>query len=583
MRKILFISNISNRITTFVTASIAAAHNLNMDFYQAANWQDADPSQIATDEIAYDIKIKSVPISRNPLAKTNFTAYKELVAFIKQENIDYIHCNTPTGGIIGRLAGKKCKVKKVIYQAHGFHFYKGAPKINWLLYYPVEKWLAHYTDALITINSEDFELAKAKLKLRKNGKVYYVPGVGIDTSQYNLSEKSREEIRCELGLGEDNVALISMGDLIERKNYTTAIRSIFETNNPKLQYFICGNGPEEESLRTFAESLGVTKQIHFLGFRSDIKELLVAADIFLLTTKQEGLSCSMMEAMASGLPCVASKIRRNTDLLDGTEGGFLCEPTNTAAYAEKLNLLANDKVLRKVMGKNNIIAIQKFKTETVNDELRKVYETEFSEGITFNEYTKSLLEYLPLWAKKRIELSIPLDAFLLISVGELNTNKNNSVIISAMEKLKSKNVYYILCGVGEKESDLKEQADKAGLLKNIRFLGYRNDVKELYEAADCFVMPSFREGLSRSVMEAMASGLPCVVSKIRGNTDLITDNKGGFLCCPSNSKGFAEAIGLLCDNKPLCDKMSRFNKMKIKSFDISVSERAMRSIYAEVL
>lgn len=582
MSKILFISNISNRITTFVTASIAAAHSLNMDFYQAANWQDADPSQIATDEIAYDIKIKSVPFSRNPFAKSNLTAYKQLVKIIRDNKIDYIHCNTPTGGILGRLAGKKCKVKKVIYQAHGFHFYKGAPKINWLVYYPVEKWLAHYTDALITINSEDFELAKAKLKLRKNGKVYYVPGVGIDTSQYNLSEKSREEKRRELGLGEDDVALISMGDLIERKNYATAIRSISETNDPKLQYFICGKGPEEENLKKLAESLGVTKQIHFLGFRSDIKELLAAADIFLFTTKQEGLPRSMMEAMASGLPCIASKIRGNTDLLDGTEGGFLCETTDTAAYAEKLKLLANDKALRKAMGENNLIAIQKFSTETVNEELRKVYEAEFS-GVNFNEYTKSLLDYLPLWAKKRIELSIPLDAFLLISVGELNTNKNNSVIISAMEKLKNKNVYYILCGVGENESELKEQANKAGLFENIRFLGYRNDVKELYEAADCFVMPSFREGLSRSIMEAMASGLPCVVSKIRGNIDLITDNKGGFLCEPSNSKGFAEAINFLCKNKPLCSEMSQFNKTKIRDFDTSVSVKAMRSIYAEVL
>ena len=378
MSKILFISNISNRITTFVTASIAAAHDLDMDFYQAANWQNVDPSKIAAEEKAYDIKIKSVPISRNPLAKTNWAAYKELVAFIKQEEIDYIHCNTPTGGILGRLAGKKCKVKKVIYQAHGFHFYKGAPKKNWLVYYPVEKWLAHYTDALITINSEDFELAKTKFRLRKNGKVYYVPGVGIDTSQYNPSETSREEKRIALGLSESDVALISMGDLIERKNYDTAIRAIAQANEPKLQYFICGKGPEEENLKALAESLGVTKQIHFLGFRSDIKELLVAADIFLFTTKQEGLPRSMMEAMASGLPCVASKIRGNTDLLEGTEGGFLCETVDVAAYAGKLKLLANDKALREKMGENNLITIQKFSIETINKEVRKIYESELS-------------------------------------------------------------------------------------------------------------------------------------------------------------------------------------------------------------
>ena len=183
-----------------------------------------------------------------------------------------------------------------------------------------------------------------------------------------------------MGLGENDVALISMGDLIGRKNYDTAIRAIAEANLPALHYFICGKGPEEEKLKALAESLGVTKQIHFLGFRSDIKGLLAAADIFLFTTKQEGLPRSMMEAMSSGLPCIASKIRGNTDLLDGTEGGFLCETTDVAAYAEKLKLLANDKALRRAMGENNIIAIQKFSTETVNEELRKVYEAEFSGG-----------------------------------------------------------------------------------------------------------------------------------------------------------------------------------------------------------
>lgn len=375
MSKILFISNVSNRITTFVTASISAAHSLNMDFYQVANWQNSNQAQISDDEKAYGIKIKSIPISRNPLAKTNLIAYKAIVEFINQERIDYIHCNTPTGGILGRLAGKKCKAKKVIYQAHGFHFYKGAPKKNWLVYYPVEKWLAHYTDALITINNEDFEAAK-KFKLRNNGKVYYVPGVGIDTAQYNLVAKTREEKRIELKLSENDVALISMGDLIERKNYDTAIRAIAATKNSALQFFICGKGPEEEKLKALTEKLNISEQIHFLGFRADIKELLTSADIFLFTTKQEGLPRSMMEAMASGLPCIASKIRGNTDLLEGTDGGFLCEVTDMSAYAEAINLLAKDKALRETMGRNNLITIQKFSTETVNEKIRKIYESE---------------------------------------------------------------------------------------------------------------------------------------------------------------------------------------------------------------
>lgn len=378
MSKILFISNLSNRITSFVTASIFAAHELNMDFYQAANWSGAAEKQIAADEKAYDITIRNIPISRNPLARSNIIAYKELVDLIKQEDIAYIHCNTPTGGIIGRLAGKKCHVKKVIYQAHGFHFYKGAPMKNWLVYYPVEKWLAHYTDALITINREDFELAESRMKLRRGGRVYYVPGVGIDVAQYDASRTHRDEKRRELGLGKNDIALISMGDLIERKNYATAIRAIAGANNKSLQYFICGKGPEEEKLKTLAKELNVAERIHFLGFRADIKDLLSAADIFLFTTRQEGLPRSMMEAMASGLPCIASKIRGNTDLIEGADGGFLCDTDDVTAYAEKLNRLANDAVLREKMGKNNLAAIRKFSTETVREEIKSIYSAELA-------------------------------------------------------------------------------------------------------------------------------------------------------------------------------------------------------------
>ena len=377
MSKILFISNISNRITTFVTASISVAHDLKMDFYQVANWHGAEKGQIEKDEEKYGIKIKNLPISRNPFDKSNLSAYKQLVEFIKQEKIDYIHCNTPTGGILGRLAGKKCKVKKVIYQAHGFHFYKGAPKKNWLVYYPVEKWLAKYTDALITINKEDFELASKKFRLRNNGKVYYVAGVGIDSKQYLSDGKLRDE--------------------------------------------------------------------------------------------------------------------------------------------------------------------------------------------------------------KRAELNIPLDAFVIISVGELNENKNNKVIISALEKLKNKNIHYILCGVGDKKDELSEMAQSAGISENIHFLGYRTDIKALYNASDCFVMPSYREGLSRSAMEAMASGLPCILSDIRGNRDLIENGSGGFLCKPDDASGFSEAISKLFSNSLLCEKIKEYNLKKIKDFDTSVVEKEIREIYINEL
>ena len=379
----LFIGNLAGKnaaVDSFCMASVKAAKEIGLSYYLAANFSQTPAKKIQEDETKYGVSICQIDFARNPLNPQNIRAYKQLVKLIQDEKIDYIHCNTPTGGLLGRLAGKKCKVKKIIYQAHGFHFYKGAPKLNWMLYYPIERWLAHYTDALITINNEDYELAKDKFKLRNGGKVYYVPGVGIDTSLYKTDENIRTKKRTELGLGDDDVAVISMGDLIERKNYAVAIQAIAEAKNPKLQYFICGNGPEKDSLMNLAQNLGVNSQIHFLGFRNDIKDLLKATDIFLFTTKQEGLPRSMMEAMASGLPCIASRVRGNTDLIDNTDGGFLCDTNDISDYAEKLNVLANDQSLRERNGMNNLITILKFKVDTVSDEIHAVYNAEIFGG-----------------------------------------------------------------------------------------------------------------------------------------------------------------------------------------------------------
>lgn len=377
MKKILYISNIagSKASVNFFGTALRAAKRLGMDFYVVANRSASNPEQITADEKEYGVHLLHADISRSPVSLSNIKAYKQICEIIKKYDIDYIHCNTPVGGLLGRLAGKKCKVKKVIYQAHGFHFYKGAPLKNWLIYYPIEKWLAHYTDAIITINKEDYERAQG-FRLRNNGKVYYVPGVGIDLSQYELPENTRGIKRNELGLKETDVALISMGDLIERKNYPVAIEAVAKSNNSNLQYFICGQGPEEKKLQKMAEDFGVKEQIHFLGFRTDIKELLKAADIFLFTSKQEGLARSLMEAMASGLPCVASKIRGNTDLIENTKCGYLCSSVDE--YTSAINKVTDSMTAREEMGKSSLQRIKQFEMKVVIGSLVDLYIKEFS-------------------------------------------------------------------------------------------------------------------------------------------------------------------------------------------------------------
>lgn len=379
--KILFISNIAGKkVGTFSMASIKAAKKLGWEYHLAANFRNSTPEQMKCDEDEYGIYLHQIDFERHPLNLKNRKAYWQVVELIRKEQIDIIHCNTPVGGLIGRLAGRKCGVKKVIYQAHGFHFYKGAPIFHWLVYYPAERWLAHYTDVLITINKEDFARAR-NFKLRNDGKVYCVPGVGIDTSGYSPRDKNRNQKRKELGLKEDEIMLISMGDLIERKNYKTSIEAVAKLGNSKIHYFICGTGQQEGMLKALAIQLGAEKRIHFLGFRMDIRELLQAADIFLFSTAQEGLSRSLMEAMASGLPCVASRIRGNVDLMTDGENGFLCHPFSANEFAAVIVKLSGDPDLRRKMGAANMKRIIDFDMGAACNAVSTVYE-EFGGGKT---------------------------------------------------------------------------------------------------------------------------------------------------------------------------------------------------------
>lgn len=374
MKKILFITNLSNGVNSFSIASVKAAKKSGLDFYLAGNFEDTPEEKLKNDEKAYGIKICQIDLTRSPYSLKNINAYKQLVKLIKEENIDYIHCNTPIGGLLGRLAGKKCNVKRVIYEAHGFHFYKGAPIKNWLIYYPIEKWLAKKTNAIITINKEDYERAK-RFKLKNNGKIYYVPGVGMDLSQYDIPDDVRNIKRNELKLKNTDIALISMGDLIDRKNYPVAIETIAKLNNANVHYFICGNGPEKNNLKKLTKKLNIDNNVHFLGFRTDIKELLKASDIFLFTSKQEGLPRSLMEAMASGLPCIASRIRGNTDLIENSNCGFLCNSIDDYINVIKKIISIGDMSIYK---KSSLERIKAFDLATVTNYLKDVYNHEFN-------------------------------------------------------------------------------------------------------------------------------------------------------------------------------------------------------------
>lgn len=309
--------------------------------------------------------------------KDNYIAYKNLMRVLSRGDFEVIHCNTPIGGVIGRLCGKKAHINKVIYTAHGFHFYKGAPLINRTFLKWAEMIMAHWTDVIITMNREDYEAAK-KFHIRNNGNVYYIPGVGINTEEYREFTVDKDILRNEMGLSINDCVCISMGDLIPRKNYKTAIEAIAKCKIKNVHYLICGEGPEMDILKQFASECKISDRIHFLGFRTDIKALLKISDIFLFSTLQEGMPRSMMEAMASGLPCIASNIRGNVDLLDDGKGGFLVSPNDTEAFAQRIHDLAIDSELRERMAQNNLERIKQFDVKEVEKILREIYQRELA-------------------------------------------------------------------------------------------------------------------------------------------------------------------------------------------------------------
>lgn len=357
----------SIRPGSFSKAAIWAANQMGWELHMGVNRNH--PENIGS--LDYDIHFYNQHCFRNIFAfHDNLKAYMNVCRYLrKNPNIDIIHCNTPIGGVIGRLAGHTFG-KKVIYTAHGFHFFKGASLFNRTALKWIEKWLAHYTDVLITINKEDFEAAN-RFKLKKGGKVIKIPGVGIDLSLYTKSNKIYNR-RRELGLSDSAFICIGIGDVIKRKNYETAIEAIAKLKNYDVHYLICGVGPEVESLKLLAKQKGITNKIHFLGFRKDIKDLLSISDTFLFSSLQEGLPRSTMEAMASGLPCIVSDIRGNRDLIDEGKGGYLINPTDANAYAEAIKLIINNKNIDD-MRKYNQRKIKQFSIDEIKQSLLKIY------------------------------------------------------------------------------------------------------------------------------------------------------------------------------------------------------------------
>lgn len=317
-------------------------------------------------------KFYDLPFDRSPLGKSNFMVYIELKKIIEINKYQIIHCHTPVGGALGRLAAMNMRKHgaKALYTAHGFHFYKGAPIFNWLAYYPVEKWFARFTDTLITINKEDYKIVKSKFKAKR---IEYIPGVGIDLKKFNMVEIDRHLKCSELGLPKDAFFILSVGELNKNKNHEVVIRALGKIDNPKIHYIVCGQGKLDGYLKNSSKEIGIENQVHLLGFRKDIPEISKISDIFVFPSYREGLSLALMEAMANALPVVCSRIRGNSDLIEDGKGGYLVNPNDVGGFAKYINELISDNGLRSELGNFNLKKIENYSIENVLSEMEKIY------------------------------------------------------------------------------------------------------------------------------------------------------------------------------------------------------------------
>lgn len=390
-KRVMLVANSASMIDHFNRDNINILQNMGYDVTVAANFKDGNSStREKIEAFQQELMEKGIDIVHLPIPRkvTQLFKLSKSIKLIKKylaENpCALVHTQTPFGGVAGRLAAKsfrKAGETKVIYFVHGFHFFKGAGFKNYLIYYNIEKHLAKYTDCLITLNQEDFKTASKKFKKTQ---VEYVPGVGVDTTAINMITVDKKAKCKELKIPHNKNIILTMAELIPRKNVEGAINAFAACENDDAILLICGKGKEQRKLKDLVKELELKDKVYFAGYRTDILEICRMSDIFLFTSRQEGLPVAIMQAMAAGLPVIASDIRGNRDLLapdkDSKSKDYLVAVDDTEEFTNKLNYLLKKERECEKLGEVNVANCRKyFDIELVHDRMTEIYQTMLGE------------------------------------------------------------------------------------------------------------------------------------------------------------------------------------------------------------
>lgn len=373
--KVAFLTTFCDFFWDFELDNIKIVKEMGYDVVLISNCGIPERSNHKKDLECMGIQLIHIPFERNPLHRNTLFNFFKLKKSLKQLNPIAVDCHLAVVGALARVLYKGNKSVKVIYSPHGFFFYKGCPFKNKLIYKNVECLLAPYTDALITINSEDYHNA---LKMKVRGKAYLLNGVGVDIEKYQNTKINNLYLKSELMIPKNSFIFLSVGELNQNKNHMLILKAMVRLREEGIEdfhYVICGRGEEKSKLLSYTAEYGLIDRVHLLGYRNDVSKINKQVNVFILPSFKEGLSVSVIEAMACGLPVLASRIRGNIDLIDEGNGGGLFDPTSVAELSEKMKFLLLNKNCCHDMGNFNRKKSNIYSKDKINKQMKEIYKT----------------------------------------------------------------------------------------------------------------------------------------------------------------------------------------------------------------
>lgn len=375
-QNILFLATVPSMIVAFNTRNIRILQDMGYTIHAACNfkdrsaWTDAQVADMENKLREMKVEMHQIDMPRKPYHPIQLLkAYLQVKKLAKEYSYCLLHNQSCVSGIVGRIALRN-KIPKIMHTEHGFYYFEGGPKINWI-FYPFDKLCSRWTDELVVINHDDFAFANKRLKAKH---VTYIPGVGIDTERYRNTRIDRTKKRAELGIPENAFVVLSVGELNDNKNHATVIRAIAKMKEQNIYYVICGEGVVKEKLLNLAEECGLSRRVLLVGLRTDVNEFIKMADVFAFPSKREGLGLAALEAMAGGLPLISSNKNGINDYAEEGKTGFMYEPDDVDGFADGIKKMKDSEKLRRQFCQYNMKKAQVFGSDAVDSIMRKVYQ-----------------------------------------------------------------------------------------------------------------------------------------------------------------------------------------------------------------